>query len=106
MSVLHSQLIIILKTYRKIVKTILKETKIPLILLLLVVNQLVITFLIKSNFYNDNFNQQFMTVESDSSIPLRLTFEFCTDDVIKIIKLLGPNKAHDNDEISIQMIKL
>lgn len=74
MSVLHSQLIIILKTYRKIVKTILKETKIPLILLLLVVNQLVITFLIKSNFYNDNFNQQFMTVESDSSIPLRLAY--------------------------------
>ena len=74
MSVLHSQLIMILKTYRKIVKTILKETKIPLILLLLVVNQLVITFLIKSNFYNDNFNQQFMTVESDSSIPLRLAY--------------------------------
>ena len=34
------------------------------------------------------------------------TFEFCRDDIIKIIKSLDPNKVHGHDEISIRMIKL
>ena len=34
------------------------------------------------------------------------SLEFCTDDIVKIIKSLDPNKAHGHDEISIQMIKL
>ena len=29
------------------------------------------------------------------------TLEFCTDDIVKIIKSLDPNKAHGHDEISI-----
>ena len=56
-----------------------------------------------------------MTVDNDSSIPPNITFateqklsplEFCTDDIVKIIKSLDPNKAHGHDEISIRMIKL
>ena len=33
-------------------------------------------------------------------------FGFSTDDIIKFIKALGPNKAHGHDGISIPMIKL
>ena len=56
-----------------------------------------------------------MTVDNDSSIPPNITFateqklsilEFCTDDIIKIIKSLDPNKAHGHNGISIRMIKL
>ena len=56
-----------------------------------------------------------MTVDNDSSIPPNITFateqklsilEFCTDDIVKIIKSLDPNKAHGHNGISIRMIKL
>ena len=44
-----------------------------------------------------------MTIDSDSSIPPNIAFgtlqelsifEVCTDDMIMVIKLLDPNKAH------------
>ena len=104
-----------LKTYWKILKTFVNGTKIPLIPPLLVGNQLVTDFLVKANLFNDYFSQQCMTVDNDSSIPPNITFateqkmstlEFCTDDIVKIIKLWDPNKAHGHDEISIRMIKL
>ena len=50
-----------------------------------------------------------------NSIPPNITFateqklstlEFSTDDIVKFIKSLNPNKAHGHDEISIRMIKL
>ena len=103
------------KTYWKILKTFANGTKIPLIPPLLVENQLVTDFLVKANLFNDYFSQQCTTVDNDSSIPPNITFaadqkqstfEFCTDDIIKIIKSLDPNKAHRHDKISIQMIKL
>ena len=103
------------KTYWKILKTFVNGTKIPLIPPLLVGNQLVTNFLVKANLFNDYFSQQCMTVDNDSSIPPNITFateqklstlEFCTDDIVKIIKSLDPNKAHGHDEISIRMIKL
>ena len=103
------------KTYWKISKTFANGTKIPLILPLLVGNQLVTDFLEKANLFNDFFSQQCTTVDNDSSIPPNITFaieqklstlEFCIDDIVKIIKLLDPNKAHGHDEISIRMIKL
>ena len=34
------------------------------------------------------------------------SFEFCTDDIVKVIKSLGPNKTHGHYKISIRMIKL
>ena len=34
------------------------------------------------------------------------TFELCTDDIIRIIKLLDSNKAHGHDEISFRFIKV
>ena len=103
------------KTYWKILKTFVNGTKIPLIPPLLVGNQLVTDFLVKANLFNDYFSQQCTTVDNDSSIPPNTTFateqklstlEFCTDDIVKIIKSLDPNKAHGHDEISIRMLKL
>ena len=82
---------------------------------MLVGNQLVTDFLVKANFFNDYFSQQCTTVNNDSSIPPNITFvteqklstfEFCTNDIVKIIKSLDPNKAHGHDEISVRMIKL
>ena len=77
-------------------------------------NQLVTDFLVKANLFNDYFSQQCTTVDNDSSIPPNITFamkqklptfEICTDNIVKIIKSLDPNKAHENNEISIRMIK-
>ena len=85
------------KTYWKILKTFVNGTKIPLIPPLLVGNQLVTDFLVKANLFNDYFSQQCTTVDNDSSIPPNIRFateqklstrEFCTDDIVKIIKSL------------------
>ena len=32
------------------------------------------------------------------------SLEFCTDDIVNIIRSLDQNKAHGHDEISIRMI--
>ena len=77
---------------------------------MLVGNQLVTDFLVKVNLFNDYFSQQCTTVDKDSSISPNITFsteqilstfQFCRDDIVKIIKSLDPNKAHRDDEISI-----
>ena len=103
------------KTYWKILKTFVNETKFPLIPPLLVGNKLVTDFLVKANLFRDYFSQHSTTVENDNSILLNITFateqklstfEFCIDDIINIIKSLDPNKAHGHNEISIRMIKL
>ena len=103
------------KTYWKILKPFVNGTKIPLIPPLLVGNQLVTDILVKTNLFNDYFNQQCTTVDNDSSIPTNITFateqklstfEFSTDDIVKIIKSLDPNKAHGHNKASNRMIKL
>ena len=67
----------------------------PLIRLLLVGNQLVTDFLVKANLFNNYFSQQCTTVDYGGSIPSNImfateqkpsTFEFCLDDITKIIK--------------------
>ena len=103
------------KTYWKILKTFVNGTKFPLILPSLVGNQLVTEFLVKANLFNNCFSQQCTTVNNDRYIPPNITFateqklstlEFCTDDIVKIIKSLDPNKTHGHDEMSVRMIKL
>ena len=34
------------------------------------------------------------------------TFEICSDDIVKIMRSLDPNKAYGQNEISIRMIKI
>ena len=78
-------------------------------------NQVIIDFLVKSNFFNDYFSQQYTTVNNDSSSLPKITFtteqklstfEFCTDDIVTIIKSLDRNKAHGHDEMSVRIIKI
>ena len=65
------------------------------------------------NLFNDYFSQQ-CTAIGDSSIPTNITFEneerlptfwIFSDDIVKIIGSLEPNKAYVHDEIAIFMIK-
>ena len=81
------------KTYWKILKTLVNDTKIPLIPPLLVGNQLVSDFLEKANLFNDYFNKQCTTIDNSSAVPAitsfvtkeRLsTFEICPGDMLKI----------------------
>ena len=65
--------------------------------------------------FHDYFSKQCTTIDNNSAIPANTcfvteerlsTFEISPGDVVKIIRLLDPNKAHGQDEISILMIKL
>ena len=82
---------------------------------MLIGNQIATDFLVKANLFNDYSSQQYTTVDNNSSIPPNRrfateqklsTFEFCTDDIVKILKSVDPNKTHEHEEISIRMIKL
>ena len=118
MSVLDSSLMTLKQPQKliiKILKIFVNGTKIPLIPLLLVGNQLVTDLLVKGNLCNGYFSQQCTTVDNDSSIPPNITFateqkpstfEFSADDFVEIIKSLDPNKIHGLDGISIRMIHL
>ena len=78
------------------------NTLIPLIPSLIVGSQLVTNFVVKANLFDDYFNQQYTTIDNDSSIPPNIvveteqklsTFEFCADNITKIIKFLDPKKS-------------
>ena len=44
-----------------------------------------------------------VTFETEQKL---FNFEFCTDDIINIIKSLDRNKAHGHDSVSFRIIKL
>ena len=99
-----------LKTAPKNLKT--NGTKTPMNTPLLVGNRFVTGFAV--NLFNDYFSQQFTIISNGSSIPANITFktkerlptfEICSDDIVKFIRSLDLNKAHERDEISIRMIK-
>ena len=92
------------KTYWKILKTFVNGAKIPLRPPLLVGNQLVSDFLVKANLFNDYFSKQCTTIVE--TVERLSTFEVCPGDIVKIVRSLGPNKAHGHDEMSIRMIKI
>ena len=103
------------KTYWSILKSFLNGKKVPVIPPLIHDNQLVTDFLTKANLFNTFFNQQCSLINNDSSIPSFQSFltderlsnvDFGTDDILKIIHNLDPNKAHGHDGISIRMVKL
>ena len=69
----------------------------------------------KAELFNDFFTMQCYFVNSNSKLPMILTkktcklhstAEFSTNDILKIIRNLNPNKAHGHDIISIQMLKI
>ena len=103
------------KTYWSILNSFANDKKIPLILPILVNDQLVTNFLEKANLFNEFFTQQCNTIENESTLPNDLVFEttegissfnISKNKITKIIRSLGPNKDHGHDGISIRMIKL
>ena len=96
-------------------KTFVNGSKIPLIPPLLVDDKLLTDFLDKVNLFNNFFAKQCTPISNDSTVPVNInfetrerlsSFEFCVDDIVKIIRSLDQNKAHGHDEISVCMIKL
>ena len=90
------------KVYYKILKTFVNGTNISLRPLLLAGNQLVPNFLVKANLFNDYFSKQCMIIDNNRSITAKITFEnkerlstfeICSDDIIKLVRSLDPNKA-------------
>ena len=103
------------KSYWSILKTFLNNKKIPCIPPLLHQDKFVTDFKEKTNIFNNFFANQCSIVSNNSELPVILTrktheslstIDFSTDDILKIIRNLDPNKAHRHDMISIRMIKI
>ena len=89
--------------------------KIPCIPPLLHQDKFVTDFKEKANIFNNFFANQHSIVSKNSELPVTLTrkrheslstIDFSTDDILKIIRNLDPNKAHGHDMINIRMIKI
>ena len=103
------------KLYLSILKTFLNNKKIPYIPPLLHQGKFITDFKEKTNIFNNFFANQCSIVSNNSELPVTLTrktheslstIDFSTDDILKIIRNLDPNKAHGHDMISIRMIKI
>ena len=103
------------KTYWTILKTFHSVKKIPLILPLVINDQLITDFREKADYINLYFAKQCTAIENDSSISTETNYlcdgtisavDFVDQDVLKIIQASDINKAHDHDNISTRMIKI
>ena len=103
------------KSYWSILKTFLNNKKIPCIPPLLHNGKFIMDFKEKAELINDFFTMQCSLVNNNSELPslltkkmckLLYTVEFSTNDTLKIIRNLNPNKAHGHDMISIPMLKI
>ena len=95
--------------------TFANASKIPLLPALLVNNEFVTVFLVKTNLFNDFFKEQRRPIANDNSLPHNQTiktvnrpskFNIDTDTIFKLICSLDSNKAHGCDGFSIRMLKL
>ena len=103
------------KSYWSILKTFLNNKKIPRIPSLIHQDKFVTDFKEKANIFNNFFANQYSIVSNNSELPVTLTrktheslstIDFSTDDILKIIRNLDPDKSHGHDMISIRMIKI
>ena len=103
------------KSYWSILKTFLNNKKIPCIPALLHQAKYVTDLKEKANIFNNFFANQCSIVNNNSELPVTLTrktheslstIDFSTDDILKIIRNLNPNKTHVHNMFSIQMIKI
>ena len=103
------------KTYWSILKSFCNDTKVPLILPLLVNNKIVSDFTKKVKLFNDFFATQCTPLTSSSVLPSTISFKthsrlncisFEKEDILKIIRNLNVNKAHGHNDISIRMLKI
>ena len=103
-----------LKTYWSILKTFYNGKKVPLIPPLFINNKLEPDFKLKANFFNKFFADKCTPIQNNSVIPNFIECEsmnrlisitFNDEIILKIIRVLDVNKAHDHDDISVRMIK-
>ena len=104
-----------LKTYWSILKTFLKNKKIPCLPPLFHENKFITDFKEKAALFSHFFVNQCSLLSKNSVLPTNLpqlaskcldSMHFSSSDIVKIISRLDPNKAHGHDMLSIRMIKL
>ena len=102
------------KTYWSILKSFYNDSKVPLILPLLVNDKIVPNFTKKANIFNDFFALQCTSLNNSNVLPAKVTFKtqsrlnsicFEEDDILKTIRNLNVDKAHGHD-ISIRTLKI
>ena len=103
------------KSYWSILKTSLNNKIIPCISPLLHDDKFITNFKEKADIFNDFFAKQCSLIKTNSNFPsvlsnktqkLLSTIHFTSNDILKIIKNLDPNKVHGHDMTSIRMIKI
>ena len=103
------------KAYWGILKSFTNWKKIPIILTVLINDQLVTNFNEKANKINEYFSNQCSVI--DNSIKLRTdqapyttsllsSIDIKKSDILNILKSLDPNKAHGHDYTSTRKLKL
>ena len=103
------------KAYWALLKIFLNNRKIPVIPTLFHSNKFVTDFKEKAELFNSFFAKQCSLIKNGSKLPPRVHFltdkrlstvKFVSNDILKIIQNLNPNKAHGHDKISIWMLKI
>ena len=103
------------KAYWALLKIFLNNRKIPVIPPLFHNNKFVTDFKGKVELFNSFFAKQCSLIKNGSKRPPQLHFltdkrlstvKFASNDMLKIIQNLNPNKAHGHDNISIRMLKI
>ena len=103
------------KSSWSVLKTFPNNKKIPCIPPLLHENKFIIDFRRKAERFNTFFAKQCSLINTSSVLPTTLTMKtraslstirFTSDDILKIIRNLDPNKVHGHDMIRIRMVKL
>ena len=93
----------------------LNNPKIPVIPPLFYNNKFVTGVKEKAELFNSFFSKQCSLIKNGSKLPPRLHFltekrlstvKSVSNDILKIIQNLNPNKTHDHDKISIRMLKI
>ena len=102
------------KTYWSILKTFSNFKKVPIIPPLLINNNLISDFKLKTNYFNNFFASQCTPLNNNSKIPETQSYvtntnlssvKFESKEISNVIRSLDVNKAHDHDNISIRMLK-
>ena len=103
------------KAYWALLKFFLNNRKIPFIPPLFHNNKFVTDFKDKAELFNSFFAKPCSIIKNGSKLPPRLHLltdkclsmvKFVSNDILKIIQNLNPNKAHGHDKISIRMLKI
>ena len=97
------------KCYWFLIKTLLNGKKVPCVPPIYDNNRYVTDFKENCQLFNSYFSEQCTSLKNISTLPStcsKYTIIFSKENIFKIIKKLGPNKAHGYDMISIRMMKL